>query len=59
MSSDPQTPMDKVLHALGCIQAAHGCLMGSTITNAGICSDYLADAARTLKELVKTGELAA
>ena len=54
--SDPQTTQDSLLHALGCVQAAHGCLQGSHITNAGICADHLQDAAKTLLGLIKSGE---
>ena len=45
MATDPTTTLDRLLHTLGCIQAAHGCLLGSTVANAGIMADYLADSA--------------
>mgnify|MGYP000988699632 len=51
--TDPSTTMDRLLHALGAIQAAHGCLLGSTVANAGMISDNLADAAATIKGIIK------
>lgn len=51
--TDPSTTMDRLLHALGAIQAAHGCLLGSTVANAGMISDYLGDAAVTIKGIIK------
>ena len=53
MTTDPTTTLDRLLHALGAIQAAHGCLQGSTIANAGLISDYLGDAAVTIKGIIK------
>lgn len=53
MTTDPTTTLDKLLHALGAIQAAHGCLLGSTVANAGIMADHLGDAAKTLNEAIK------
>lgn len=53
MTADPTTTLDKLLHALGAIQAAHGCLLGSTVANAGIIADYLGDAAVTIKGIIK------
>lgn len=53
MATDPITLQDKLLHALGCVQAAHGCLQGSTIANAGIMSDYLQDAGVTIRGIIK------
>ncbi len=51
--TDPATTTDRLLHALGAIQAAHGCLQGSTIANAGIIADYLGDAAVTIKGIIR------
>jgi len=51
--SDPKDTTDKLLHALGAIQAAHGCLQGSTIANAGIIADYLGEASVTIKGIIK------
>ena len=53
MATDPTTLQDKLLHALGCVQEAHGCLQGSTIANAGIIADCLSDAAVTLRGIIK------
>ena len=53
MNTGPLTIQDELLHILGCVQAAHGCLQGSHIVNAGICADYLQDAAKTLLGLIK------
>ena len=49
----PLTTQDALLHALGCVQAAHGCLQGSHIVNAGICAQNLAEAAATLLAIIK------
>lgn len=51
--TDPSTTMDRLLHALGAIQAAHGCMLGSTFANAGLMNDYLQDAGKTIRELIK------
>jgi len=53
LAQHPATAQDQLLHALGCVQAAHGCLQGSTIANAGIIADYLGDAATTIKGIIK------
>ncbi len=55
--TDPSTTMDRLLHALGAIQAAHGCLQGSTIANAGIIADYLGEASITIKGIIKADEI--
>jgi hypothetical protein len=53
MNTDPATIQDRLLHALGSIQAAHGCLLGSTIANAGLISDYLAEASVAVRGIIK------
>ena len=51
MNTGPLTIQDELLHILGCVQAANGCLQGSTVANAGIMSDYHADACKHLLAL--------
>ena len=52
MATDP-TLQDRILEALGHIEMAHGCLLGSTIDNAGIIGENLAQAAVVLRGIVK------
>ncbi len=53
MATDPTTLQDRLIAVLGNIQAAHGCLQGSTIANAGIIADYLGEASVTIKGIIK------